>query len=140
MPRVQSRIDLDGAIVTARIELSIPEEVLFRTTGRPVPPPFPTTALIDSGASRTAVHPMILEHLKSVPTVRGWVSVPGQPDSRRSFYDVRVSLGSFSPAFEVQVAKIAPATHTVAVLIGRDILKHGALFYDGQNETLSFWF
>ena len=36
--------------------------------------------------------------------------------------------------------KIAPATHTVAVLIGRDILKKGTLLFDGENETFSFWF
>jgi hypothetical protein len=64
----------------------------------------------------------------------------GIPESRRSFYESRVSLGPHRPAFEVQAVKVVPVTPTVAVLIGRDILKQGALLFDGQNETLSFWF
>ncbi len=140
MPRLQSRIDFDGAIITVRIELSVSEEALFRAMGRPVPPPFPTTALIDTGASHTAVYPMILDHLRAVSTVRDCMNVPGQPEADRSLDRVRFSLGNFQAAFEVQVAKIAPATNTVAVLIGCDILEHGTLLFDGQNETSSFWF
>jgi predicted aspartyl protease len=140
MPRLQDRIDFDGAIITVQIELSALDEAFLRTTGLPVPPPFPTTALIDTGASHTVVHPMVLDHLSPVEQGFARVAVPGQPDSRLSFYDVRVSLGPYRPAFEVQVVKVVPATPTVAVLIGRDILKQGALLFDGQNETLSFWF
>ena len=54
--------------------------------------------------------------------------------------DVRLTLGTHRPAFEVQVVSIAPATHTVAALIGRDILKKGTLLFDGENETFSLWF
>ena len=36
--------------------------------------------------------------------------------------------------------KVEPATPTVAVLIGRDILKHGTLLFDGENEAFGFWF
>ncbi len=53
---------------------------------------------------------------------------------------MRLALGTHHPAFEVEVVKIAPATHTVTVLIGRDILKKGTLLFDGENETFSFWF
>ncbi len=66
--------------------------------------------------------------------------MPGQNESIRDLYDVKLTLGTHHPAFEVQVVKIAPATHTVAVLIGRDILKKGTLLFDGENETFSFWF
>ncbi len=66
--------------------------------------------------------------------------MPGQPEAILNHYDVRIILGVHRPAFEAQAVKLAPATHTVAVLIGRDILKQGTLLFDGQNETLSFWF
>jgi hypothetical protein len=33
-----------------------------------------------------------------------------------------------------------PGTPSVAVLIGRDVLKHGTLLFDGENESFSFWF
>jgi hypothetical protein len=140
MPRMQNAIGFDGAIITVRIELGAAEEASLRETGQPVPPPFPTTALIDPGASHTAVHPMILDHLGAIQTGEVWSSVPGRFEERLKLYDVRLTLGSYRPAFELEVVKIVPATHTVAVLIGRDILKKGTLLFDGENETFSFWF
>jgi predicted aspartyl protease len=139
MPRLQSAIGFDGAIVTVRIELGAVEESLLRATGQPVPPPFPTTALIDTGASHSAVHPMILNHLGATQTGTAQVSVPGHAHASLPLYDVRIRLGDHGPAFAVQVAKIVPATHTVAVLIGRDVLKNSALLLDGQYDSFSLW-
>ncbi len=140
MPRIQDAIGFDGAILTLRIELSTADEAFLQAAGQPVPPPFATTALIDTGASHTAVHPMILDHLGAFPRGKAWSSVPGENRASRVIYDVRLTLGTHRPAFEVEVVKIAPATHSVAVLIGRDILKKGTLLSDGENETFSLWF
>jgi len=51
-----------------------------------------------------------------------------------------MTLGTHRTACAVQVAKIVRATHTVAVLLGRDMLKNGALVFDGENEAFSLWF
>jgi len=139
MPRLQSAIDSDGAIITVRIELGAIEEAGLRVTGQPIPPPFPTTALIDTGASHSAVHPMILHHLGAAQTGAVLVRVPGHVQTHRPLYDVRVTLGNHRTAFALQVAKIVPATHTVAVLLGRDILKNGTLLFDGENKAFSLW-
>jgi hypothetical protein len=40
----------------------------------------------------------------------------------------------------ILTATIAPATHTVAVLLGRDMLKKGAFLFDGDNSAFSLWF
>jgi predicted aspartyl protease len=140
MPRLQSRIDFDGAIINVRVELGAVEEAYLRAWGQPIPQPFSTTALIDTGASHTAVDPMILNHLGVIQRGVVLVRVPGHANAHMPLYDVRVSLEIHHPAFDVQVAKIVPATHTVAVLIGRDILKNGTLLFDGQNNASSFWF
>ncbi len=140
MPRLQSRIDFDGAIINVRVEPGAVEEAYLRASGQPIPQPFPTTALIDTGASHTAVDPMILNHLGVIQRGVALVSVPGHANASMPLYDVRVSLGIHRPAFAVQVARIVPATHSVAVLIGRDILKNGTLLFDGQNNAFSFWF
>ncbi len=66
--------------------------------------------------------------------------MPGHPEVRLASYDLRIRFGIDHPSFEVRVVKIAPATHTVTVLIGRDILKKGTLLFDGENERFSFWF
>ena len=83
---------------------------------------------------------MILDHLGAFADRGSLVERAGRGRSSRDVYDVRLTLGTHRPAFEVQVVKIAPATHTVAVLIGRDILKKGTLLFDGENETFSLWF
>jgi hypothetical protein len=140
MPRVQNRIDFDGAIVTIRIELGVVDEASFRASGRTVPPSLATTALIDPGASITAIHPFILDYLGAIQSGERWSSVPGHPETRLASYDVRLTMEIDHPAFEVRVVGIIPATHTVAVLIGRDILKKGTLLFDGENERFSFWF
>jgi hypothetical protein len=140
MPRIQSTIGFDGAVITVRIELGAVEEAVLRAAGQPVPPPFPTTALIDTGASHTAVHPMILNYLGVAQTGAALLSVPGHVHANQPLYRVRVTLGTHHPAFAVQVAKIVPATHTVAVLIGHDILREAALLFDGENGAFSLWF
>ena len=83
---------------------------------------------------------MILAHLGAAQTGTAVVGVPGQASSTFPLYDVRITLRSYRPSFAVQVAKIVPATHTVAVLIGRDILAHGTLLFDGENQMISLWF
>ena len=83
---------------------------------------------------------MILDHLGAFENGEVWANAPGQHESKRMIYDVSIGLGTDGPAFELQVVKIAPATHTVAVLIGRDVLKKGTLLFDGENETFSLWF
>lgn len=140
MPRVQSKIGHDGAIVTVRVEIGETEEAALRAAGRPIPIPFPTTALIDTGASHTAVHPMILTHLGVAQTGTALVSVPGQDQVSLPLYRVRISLGARLPPFAVRATRIIPATHTVAVLIGRDILADATLLFDGENQAISLWF
>jgi hypothetical protein len=140
MPRLQSRISSDGPIIVVRIELGVVEEATLRAAGQPIPAPFPTTALIDTGASHTAVHPMILTYLGVAQTGTAVVSVPGQAHSHFPLYDARITLGNHRPALAVQVTSIVPATHTVAVLIGRDILAAATRLYDGENRISSLWF
>ena len=140
MPRIRGKIAFDGAIVTVRIELGAPDEASRRASGQPVSPPFATTALFDIGASRTAVHPMILDQLGANQTGLSRSVVPGHPEERVANYDVRLAFGTDRHAFEVRVVRVAPATHTAGVLIGRDILERGTLLFDGEGETFSFWF
>jgi hypothetical protein len=140
MPRLQNAIDFDGAILTVRIELGLVEEASLRSAAQPIPPPFPTTALVDTGASHSAVHPMILQHLGAAQTGAVLVHVPGHTHAHLPLYDVRITLGPHRNAFALQVATIAPATHTVAVLLGRDMLKKGAFLFDGDNSAFSLWF
>jgi hypothetical protein len=59
MPEIGGRIDEDGAVVRMRVAIEEDDEDDRRARGVRIPGPMVVTALIDTGASRTAIHPVI---------------------------------------------------------------------------------
>jgi predicted aspartyl protease len=141
MPRLRGRIDTDGAILNVRVSIEATEAISLAMTGKTEPKPFSTTALIDTGASHTAVAPMVLNHLGAMPRGFTRVGVPGLHDSIIRLYDARIALGPEDvPLFEVQVVALPPATPSVLVLLGRDILDRTTLLFDGRDKEFTIWF
>lgn len=108
-----------------------------------VPAPFVTTGLVDTGASHSALHPMIVQNLDLIPHGFAPLVIPGQTLGDVTLYDARLALGltsSISPPFELQAPAIAPATTGALVIIGRDILGRCALLFDGENQAFSLWY
>ena len=103
------------------------------------------TALIDTGASRTAVAPGKI--LALGPQQVGQ-EIFLQPNGIRKFistYDVRIgfepNLGDASWPLKIRwfsavVASVAPATPGVDVLIGQDLLAELILAWDGPRHRL----
>ena len=112
---------------------------------RPVPVPFATTALIDTGASQTAVAPFVVEYLRLVQGDTAEVLVPGKSGAMvaeiHRVYDLALSLPAH-PQFGHKVAAVAamPATPGVSVLIGRDILDQCRFLFDGPKRRFTLWF
>ena len=134
MPRLQGHLAFDGAIINVRVELGAAEEAHLQSTGQPVPPAFPTTALIDPGASVTAIDPMILNYLGVQQTGAALVSVPGHANANTPLFDVRISLGNHRPPFAVQVARIVPAARQVgsgATVVVSGNRRHGRAAHAG---------
>jgi hypothetical protein len=146
MPRIQGRIDPDGAVINVKVEVGAADAADLRSRNMPIPPPFPTTALIDTGASRTALHPIIVQQLGLVPrgfTRAGMPGPTGHASQNVRLFDARIALDSpqfTHPPIPVEAAEVVPATQTVLILIGRDILEQCTLYFDGQNRAFSLWF
>jgi hypothetical protein len=144
MPRLRGHIDSDGAVVEVLVTLDQHQEDFFRQAGRDIPEPFATTALIDTGASRSAVSPWVVKYLGSIEGGVTPVTVPGddgkEMEKRLPVHDLRISLVPYPKRFDVQAVVAQPATTTVLVLIGRDILDRCTFLYDGEDRNFSLWF
>jgi hypothetical protein len=144
MPRIQERIDSDGAVIHVGVEVGAVDADDLRARGLPVPSPMRTTGLIDTGASRTILHPAVTHYLGLI--ARGFTEVetagPTGPNviRRVPLYDARITLGGHAhPQFAVEAAQVAPATSGVLVIIGRDILMECALVFDGRKKRFRLW-
>ena len=106
--------------------------------------PAPTTgrALIDTGADRTAIHPMVPRSIPSPPAGTARVRRPGGTGTYRSvdLHDVRLAIaGAPTPAIppawvEIEAVAVAPANPGILALIGRGMLAHSQSFYDGWRR------
>jgi predicted aspartyl protease len=109
-----------------------------------IPDGLVVTALIDTGAGITGISRRIIDHLglepfDSVPVYTPQHDTPVQSQ----IYDLSVTL----PGHD-QTGKYIPELHVIEskfqgeieVLIGRDVLQQGVMFYDGVNcqYTLAF--
>ncbi len=95
-------------------------------------PTFKATALIDSGASSSIIRPEIANSLKLVHT--GYQKIVSVQDSQ----DQPIYFGAigFSWGKAKECPLIACPLTNVDCLIGRDILQHWYLTYDGANGTI----
>ena len=91
-------------------------------------------ALIDTGAASTIITPDVAEKLKLVQT--GFMDVTSVQDTQQRpvyFASVRFQWGRFK---EVSVAA-CPINNDIGCLIGRDILKHWHLVYNGAEGSIT---
>jgi predicted aspartyl protease len=96
------------------------------------------TALIDTGASGSAISPKVVGEIqpklvRRVPVERAGAKVVAD------VYAVRIKLAHhLQPGrwYELEAVEIAPASPGVNVLIGRDLLENTTLLYDGSNGKL----
>ena len=143
MPRIQGRIDPDGAVVRVTVTIGEADETDRLDRGLSLPQPFATTGLIDTGASRTTIHPMIAQSLDLIPDGFASLATPGRAVADVALYDVRLALGHaplIGPPIQVQAPAVAPATLGTLVIVGRDLLERCTLLFDGENKAFSLWF
>ncbi len=107
-----------------------------------MPPATTVRALIDTGSDLSVVHPQVLHQLRVEATGSIRIRRPGAVDGFRpaSVSEVQLSIGGLSPGTQwvwAQVVSVAASTPTVFALIGRDVLEHCTLFYNGPRRELT---
>ena len=97
-------------------------------------------ALIDSGASTTAISQKVVRDLKLVPRGTAKVYTSNRHSEMRNEYDISLEFGK---DIYLQILRSLEANlkdQTIHCLIGRDILQHGKLIYDGPKNKVTLTF
>ncbi len=154
MPSISLPIVSSGPIIPVGIGVSSHRYFALRLANQPIPSPFVGLGLIDTGANTTVIDPSVVNALGLVPTGSATAHTASAGGSRQTFncYDIAIWFVAPSPSM-VQPAKLAHMVHpshitlpvmetSLAIqgfhaLIGRDILEHCHLDYDGKNKRFT---
>ena len=127
-----------GPLVEVTFTIVAAAQHIRREAGDPLPTPVQATAMIDTGASATAVKAGLLGPLGLHPINVAPVTTATGIDIPCPVYAVQLGL----PANRIEITVIeAPLEgQHIQALIGRDVLQHGLFIYQGPSNqfTLSF--
>ena len=103
-------------------------------------PSISVTALIDTGASGTAVSKKVVKGLILVARGVTTISTPSSDAHPTNMYDIDLYLPNKVGVRNVPVIEATLTAQNIDCLIGRDILRAGVLIYNGYTNsfTLSF--
>lgn len=131
-------LEADGPIVD--VTLSPRSEAIdaMVEAGETAPAPVAASALIDTGASGTAVRVGLLSSLGLHPVGSVPVSTPTDTNVQCNLYAVQLNFPYGS--LDVTVVEAPLQGQNIQVLIGRDVLKHAVLIMQGPSNqfTISF--
>jgi hypothetical protein len=101
--------------------------------------PHSYAALIDTGASRSAISPRVVADVQPQRIADAALRRPGTAIDATHIYDIRLKLEShLSPGrwFDLAAVESAPATPGVDVLVGQDLLLQLTFLYNGPLGKL----
>ena len=141
MPHFSLQVSQSGPIIDAIVGVSIARRAALVAAGQTVPATVQIRALLDTGASNTAIDPVVLTSLSLTPTGTVLVSTPttGAAPQIVSQYDVGFMIPGptgGAPLLSQTLPVIASelfAAQGFHALIGRDILSQCVFMYNGNG-------
>jgi len=131
------------------VGVSQSRQAALQAANQPVPAGQTIWALLDTGASCTCIDPTVLHALQLTPTGSTSINTPstGSQPHTADQYDVGVVIPGPSPthpAYYIHTLAVVEAELLLAqgfhALIGRDVLEHCLLIYNGMTRlcTLAY--
>ena len=124
-----------GALVQVHFAASPPYQEILQAARRPIPPPVPAIALIDTGACFTAIRQGLLTSLGLQPVGITHIHSASHSNVPCPQYYVQVLM----PPTVVNMWWIGTVVEMpltgIDCLIGRDLLAHGVLIYSGVTAS-----
>ena len=147
MPFFTLPLSTGGPILDAAVLVSPARQAALEVAGSPVPPLVRVRALLDTGASCSAVEQDVLDSLGLSPTGEAEILTPstGRIPQKTFTYDVCIGIFAGRPgdlhfvSSTVQVtAADLYAGQGIHMLIGRDILANCIFSYNGADAIFTF--
>ena len=134
-----------GPVITALFSVSAERRDALTRANQPIPKEVDIRALVDTGASCTCVDPSVIQLLQLTPTGNVPVNTPttGNDPVDVDQYDVSLIIpgatADHSPFYLETLPVLCTdlARQGIQALIGRDVLKHCILSYNGDMEWFS---
>jgi predicted aspartyl protease len=139
MPAFTTRItemQRRGPLVQVNIAVAAAAEQALTSAGQPVPPPVAATALIDTGATGSAISRGIAQQLGLQPVGAIPVSTPSSASVIMAQYAIRLLLPN-SIVFETTAIEAQLAGQGIGALIGRDVLAQAVFVYIGYTNEFT---
>jgi hypothetical protein len=145
MPYVTGPILREGPVLDLWIGVSEPRREVLLRVGFAVPGPFPVRALVNTSADCSQAAAAVFQALDLTPVAATGAATGGVAVAEaRRHYDVSLWAGEPEPALCARLVTMAdaefPADTGIGAVIGRDVLAHCLLVYDGRRQTLTLAF
>lgn len=145
MPHITLPLSPDGCTITLYLGVSAQRQAALKAANRAIPSIVRIVALIDTGASGTAIEEKILQQLGLTPTGTVNILTPSTAGNPVVCMSYDVMLGIYHPTFSLLNGNfpVIAANFTgqnIQALVGRDILKDCVLIYNGTNSTFTLGF
>ncbi|MCL2640201.1 MAG: aspartyl protease family protein [Phycisphaerales bacterium] len=147
MPHLNGALKKSGPLVDVLVSVSEPRLDALLAAGRQIPPAIKIRALIDTGASCTAIDTSIVRKLEIPATGTVDVRTPSTGATPHTFnqYDIQLTIldergNPLSSGHSIPIVGSDFSGQDIEALIGRDLLAMGILIYNGTagSFTLSY--
>ena len=128
-----------GMVAPVSVGIHSDAEAAFTKSGSELPKPINTHAKIDTGADRSVIGSGIAKLLGLKPAGVCSVDTPSSKDFLCYEYALRLVFPN-DVVWQGIMLELPAAKESVEILIGRDILGHGALIYIGYDNSFSLCF
>jgi hypothetical protein len=133
--------DLRATGPTIDIRVAVPQQLerVLRRDGAPVPRPRRVSALVDTGAHSTVISPAVVRDLGLHPVDRVAVETTGQ-QRQHARYRVRCLFPPNDFVVDLYAIELDITSRYIEGLVGRDVLAHADLVYEGRFNRWSLTF
>ena len=122
--------------VTIGVKQNMAQQLLSQ--GVALPQPMSGEALIDTGATSTCIDEAIAQQLNLPVVDVVTIASASHTETRRNVYPALIEVVGFPMQFNALRAIGVPlSTQGLQVLIGRDLLQHCTLFYNGMMGSFT---
>jgi len=122
------------------ISIAIPRDLfnVLKQNNQPISKPIKAIALIDTGATSSVVNPDIIKNLNISPTGRTRINTPSDTDVECNQYKLAFVFPNGVIMESSDVIEAPLQGQPIQCLLGRDILRHGVLIYNGYVQQITF--